>query len=183
MHLDGGEERLCRQASVAGSAIGANIQKSDPKGAWTFAVDVWLSPLIPLAILFAHAIFLYAVFDLPLTCVVKMPFALGIILSFAVSFLRCSSRHPSRIRHFIITRAKSLLTIQQGAKALSGVAGIVEKAVPSSLEFFSSKVLRRTDSRPSCDCGRGALVGATQAYCVATLTLAAERGVLDSGRR
>ena len=82
-----------------------------------FAVNVRLSPLIPSAILFAHAVFLYAVFDLPLTCVVKMPFALGIILSFAVSFHRCSSRHPSRIRRLIITRTKSLLSKAQGSWA------------------------------------------------------------------
>ena len=90
-----------------------------------FAVDVRLSPLIPLAILFAHAVFLYAVFDLPLTFIVKMPFALGIILSLAVSSHRCSSRHPSRIRRLIITRTKSLLITQQGAGGLGGVAGIV----------------------------------------------------------
>ena len=78
------------------------------------AVDVRLSPLIPLAILFAHAVFLYAVFDLPLTFIVKMPFALGIILSLAVSSHRCSSRHPSRIRRLIITRTKSLLSKAQG---------------------------------------------------------------------
>ena len=96
-----------------------------------FAVDVRLSPLIPLAILFAHAVFLYAVIDLPLTCVLEMPFVMGIIISLTVSFHRCSSRHPSRIRRFIITRTKSLLITQQGAGALSGAAGIAEKAVPS----------------------------------------------------
>ena len=58
-----------------------------------FAVDVRLSPLIPLAILFAHAVFLYAAFDLPLTFIVKMRFALGIIASLAVSFHRLSLIH------------------------------------------------------------------------------------------
>jgi hypothetical protein len=35
--------------------------------------------------------------------------------------------------------------------------------------------------RPSFDCGRGALVDAMRACYAATLTLAAKRGVLDSG--
>jgi len=111
-----------------------------------FAVDVRLSPLIPLAILFAHAVFLYAVFDLPLTFIVKMPFALGIILSLAVSSHRCSSRHPSRIRRLIITRTKSLLTTQQGAGGLGGVAGIVEKAVPSLVRCGEFLIILRFES-------------------------------------
>ena len=110
------------------------------------AVDVRLSPLIPLAILFAHAVFLYAVFDLPLTFIVKMPFALGIILSLAVSFHRCSSRHPSRIRRLIITRTKSLLITQQGAGPLGGVAGIVEKAVPSLVRCGEFLIILRFES-------------------------------------
>ncbi len=111
-----------------------------------FAVDVRLSPLIPLAILFAHAAFLYAVFDLPLTCVVKMPFALGILLSFAVSFHRCSSRHPSRIRRLIITRTKSLLITQQGAGAPGGETGIVEKAVPGLVRCGEFLIILRFES-------------------------------------
>ena len=111
-----------------------------------FAVDVRLSPLIPLAILFAHAVFLYTVFDLPLTFIVKMPFALGIILSLAVSFHRCSSRHPSRIRRLIITRTKSLLITQQGAEGLGGVAGIVEKAVPSLVRCGEFLIIPRFES-------------------------------------
>ena len=111
-----------------------------------FAVDVRLSPLIPLAILFAHAVFLYAVFDLPLTFIVKMPFALGIILSLAVSFHRCSSRHPSRIRRLIITRTKSLLITQEGAGALGGAAGIVEKAVPSFVRCGEFLIILRFES-------------------------------------
>ena len=111
-----------------------------------FAVDVRLSPLIPLAILFAHAVFLYTVFDLPLTFIVKMPFALGIILSLAVSFHRCSSRHPSRIRRLIITRTKSLLITQQGAEGLGGVAGIVEKAVPSLVRCGEFLIILRFES-------------------------------------
>jgi hypothetical protein len=111
-----------------------------------FAVDVRLSPLIPLAILFAHAVFLYAVFDLPLTFIVKMPFALGIILSLAVSSHRCSSRHPSRIRRLIITRTKSLLITQQGAGGLGGAAGIVEKAVPSLVRCGEFLIILRFES-------------------------------------
>ena len=111
-----------------------------------FAVDVRLSPLVPLAILFAHAFFLYAVFDLPLTFIVKMPFALGIILSLAVSSHRCSSRHPSRIRRLIITRTKSLLITQQGAGCLGGVAGIVEKAVPSLVRCGEFLIILRFES-------------------------------------
>ena len=111
-----------------------------------FAVDVRLSPLIPLAILFAHAVFLYAVFDLPLTFIVKMPFALGIILSLAVSSHRCSSRHPSRIRRLIITRTKSLLITQQGAGGLGGVAAIVEKAVPSLVRCGEFLITLRFES-------------------------------------
>ncbi len=107
-----------------------------------FAVDVRLSPLIPLAILFAHAVFLYAMFDLPLTFIVKMPFALGIILSLAVSFHRCSSR----IRRLIITRTKSLLITQQGAGGLGGVAGIVEKAVPSLVRCGEFLIILRFES-------------------------------------
>ena len=110
------------------------------------AVDVRLSPLIPLAILFAHAVFLYAVFDLPLTFIVKMPFALGIILSLAVSSHRCSSRHPSRIRRLIITRIKSLLITQPGAGGLGGVAGIVEKAVPSLVRCGEFLIILRFES-------------------------------------
>lgn len=111
-----------------------------------FAVDVRLSPLIPLAILFAHAVFLYTVFDLPLTFIVKMPFALGIILSLAVSSHRCSSRHPSRIRRLIITRTKSLLITQQGAGGLGGVAGIVEKAVSSLVRCGEFLIILRFES-------------------------------------
>jgi len=90
--------------------------------------------------------FLYAVFDLPLTFIVKMPFALGIILSLAVSFHRCSSRHPSRIRRLIITRTKSLLITQQGAGGLGGVAGIVEKAVPSLVRCGEFLIILRFES-------------------------------------
>lgn len=111
-----------------------------------FAVDVRLSPLIPLAILFAHAVFLFALFDLPLTCVVKMPFTLGIILSLAVSLHRCSSRHPSRIRRLIITRTKSLLITEQGAGHLSEVTGIVEKAVPSLVRCGEFLIILRFES-------------------------------------
>lgn len=111
-----------------------------------FAVDVRLSPLIPLAILSVHAVFLYALFDLPLTVIVKMPFALGIILSLALSLHRCSSRHPSRVRRLIITRTKSLLITEQSAGPLSEVTGIVEKAVPSLVRCGEFLIILRFES-------------------------------------
>lgn len=152
-----------------------------------FAVDVRLSPLISLAILFAHAVFLYAVIVLPLTCVLKMPFVLGIIISLAVSFPRCSSRHSLRIRRFIITRLKSLLITQQGAGALSGVAGIAEKAVPSLVRCGEFLIVLRFEcveknGQPTVlRLWLGSLSRRDASLLRRHLT--AKRGVLDSGAK
>jgi hypothetical protein len=96
--------------------------------------------------LFAHAVFLYAVFDLPLTCAVKMPFALGIILRVAVSFHRCSSRHPSRIAHKALNYNSHEVATQQGAGALGGETGIVEKAVPGLVRCGEFLIILRFES-------------------------------------
>jgi len=153
-----------------------------------FAVDVRLSPLIPPCHLVCSRSFSLRGVRLAANLIVKMPFALGIILSLAVSFHRCSSRHPSRIRRLIITRTKSLLITQQGAGGLGGVTGIVEKAVPGLVRCGEFLIILRFESgekngRPTVfkDCGRGALVDAMRACYAATLTLAAKRGVLGSG--
>ena len=66
--------------------------------------------------------------------------------SLADSFHRCSSRHPSRIRRFIITRTKSLLITHQGAGALSGAVGIAEKAGPSLVRCGEFLIVLRFES-------------------------------------
>jgi len=96
-----------------------------------FAVDIRLSPLIPLATWLAHAVFFYAAIDLPQAPVLKTILALGVCISLMYSLRSCSAQHPLRIRRLIITGTKSLLITQQASGGNDGVECILEKAVPS----------------------------------------------------
>ena len=111
-----------------------------------FAVDIRLSPIIPLSVWFVHAVFFYAAIDLPLAPALTPIFATGVVISLIDSLRRCSTRYPTRIRRLIITGTKSLLITQQAGGGRNGVEGIFETAVPGLVRCGEFLVVLRFNS-------------------------------------
>ena len=111
-----------------------------------FAVDIRLSPIIPLSVWLVHAVFFYAAIDLPLAPALTPIFATGVVISLIDSLRRCSTRYPTRIRRLIITGTKSLLITQRAGGGRNGVEGIFETAVPSLVRCGEFLVVLRFNS-------------------------------------
>ncbi|MBL6753156.1 MAG: hypothetical protein ISP89_02655 [Pseudomonadales bacterium] len=111
-----------------------------------FAVDIRLSPLIPLSVWITHAVFFYAAIDLPQAPALKAIIALGIFISLIDSLRRCSTRYPKRIRRLIITGTKSLLITQQAGGGRNGVEDILEREVPTLVRCGEFLVFLRFNS-------------------------------------